>query len=80
MVKKAILGFIRIYQKYFSLDQGMLGKALGTRGLVCRFKPTCSEYTYQAVERYGVIKGGLMGAKRVLRCNPFCKGGEDPLK
>jgi len=46
----------------------------------CRFTPTCSEYTAQAIEKYGVIKGILLGIWRILRCNPFCKGGDDPLK
>ncbi len=45
----------------------------------CRFYPTCSEYSYTAVERFGVIKGGYMSVKRVLRCNPFNKGGYDPV-
>jgi len=47
---------------------------------VCRYTPTCSEYTYQAIEKYGVLKGGLMGLKRIIRCNPFSKGGYDPVK
>lgn len=42
--------------------------------------PTCSEYAYQAIEKYGVFKGGFISIKRILRCNPFCKGGYDPLK
>lgn len=46
----------------------------------CRFEPTCSEYTRQAVEKYGVLKGTWMGLKRILRCQPFCDGGHDPVK
>ena len=46
----------------------------------CRFEPTCSEYARQAVEKYGALKGTWMGLKRILRCQPFCKGGHDPLK
>ena len=46
----------------------------------CRFEPTCSEYAKQAVERYGAVKGTWMGVKRILRCQPFCKGGHDPVK
>lgn len=46
----------------------------------CRFEPTCSEYAAQAVEKYGAVKGTLMGMKRILRCQPFCKGGHDPVK
>jgi putative membrane protein insertion efficiency factor len=46
----------------------------------CRFTPSCSLYTLQAVEKYGLLRGGLMGAWRVLRCNPFSNGGFDPVK
>lgn len=45
----------------------------------CRFLPTCSEYAYEAIEKHGALKGGLMAAWRILRCNPFCKGGYDPV-
>ena len=45
----------------------------------CRFYPTCSEYAMQAIEIHGVVKGILLGAWRILRCNPFCKGGIDPV-
>jgi uncharacterized protein len=46
----------------------------------CRFTPSCSLYTLQAVEKYGLLKGSLMGAWRVLRCHPFSKGGYDPVR
>lgn len=46
----------------------------------CRFYPTCSEYTMQAIKKYGILKGIFLGTKRILRCNPLCKGGYDPLK
>ncbi len=49
-------------------------------GRQCRFMPTCSQYFIEAVEKHGAIRGGLMGAWRILRCNPFCKGGYDPVK
>ena len=49
-------------------------------GVHCKFYPTCSEYTKQAIEKYGVIKGGVLGIWRIFRCNPFSKGGYDPLK
>ena len=45
----------------------------------CRFVPSCSEYGYQAIEKYGIIRGGAMAVWRVLRCNPFNKGGYDPV-
>ena len=46
----------------------------------CRFEPTCSEYARQAVEKYGAAKGTWLGIKRILRCQPFCKGGHDPVE
>jgi uncharacterized protein len=46
----------------------------------CRFEPTCSEYTRQAVEKYGALRGTWMGIKRILRCQPLCKGGHDPVE
>ena len=45
----------------------------------CRFVPSCSDYGYQAIEKYGIIRGGAMTVWRVLRCNPFNKGGYDPV-
>lgn len=46
----------------------------------CRFEPTCSEYARQAVDKYGALRGMWMGIKRVVRCQPFCKGGHDPVE
>jgi uncharacterized protein len=76
--KHFILFSIRIYQLTLSLDHGFL-KVFRPYGQ-CRFHPTCSEYGYQAIEKYGVIKGSGMTAWRVLRCNPWNKGGNDPIK
>jgi putative membrane protein insertion efficiency factor len=45
----------------------------------CRFVPTCSEYALQAIDKYGVIRGGIMAGKRILRCHPFHPGGYDPV-
>ncbi len=76
-MKRLVLAAIRLYQKTLSPDHGPLS---GGQQRVCRFYPTCSVYTYQAVEKYGVIRGLGKGFWRVLRCNPFSKGGHDPLK
>jgi uncharacterized protein len=46
----------------------------------CRFSPTCSRYTVLAIQKHGLLRGGLMGVWRILRCNPFSKGGFDPVK
>ena len=45
----------------------------------CRFHPTCSDYAYEAIDRHGLLKGGRLAVWRVLRCNPFGKGGFDPV-
>lgn len=73
-----VLKMIKFYQATLSFDHGVPSR-LFPYGY-CRFRPTCSEYAYQAVEKYGIIKGGLMAFWRLLRCNPFNKGGYDPVK
>lgn len=78
MFKSIALKLIRLYQKTLSLDHGPLSK-MYPHGF-CKFHPTCSQYSYEAIEKYGVIKGGVMGVWRILRCNPWSKGGEDPVK
>jgi uncharacterized protein len=73
--KSFMLFFIRIYQKTLSFDHGW------TRGLYpngfCRFYPTCSEYGFKSINQYGLIRGSALTAWRILRCNPFSKGGID---
>ena len=64
---RGIQFFIRIYQLFIS---PFLGKR-------CRFFPSCSEYLYQAIQKYGLLKGFLKGFKRILRCHPFNQGGVD---
>lgn len=76
--RRLAVALIRIYQKTISFDHGLM-KVFYPHGF-CRFTPTCSEYGAQAIEKYGIIKGGLMTGWRVLRCNPWSKGGFDPVK
>jgi putative membrane protein insertion efficiency factor len=77
MLKKAVLAAIRWYQATFSPDHGPQ-KHRYPYGY-CRFTPTCSEYGYAAIEKYGVLKGGVMTLWRIMRCNPWNKGGYDPV-
>ncbi len=74
-MKKVALKLIRFYQKTLSPDHGPLSFLYSES--FCRFRPTCSEYTYQAIDRYGLIVGGLIGFWRINRCHPFAKGGID---
>jgi|WetSurMetagenome_2_1015567.scaffolds.fasta_scaffold1153301_2 uncharacterized protein len=69
---------IRLYQKTLSFDHSWL-KFYYPHGF-CRFSPTCSDYAIAALEKYGFIKGGLKASWRILRCNPWNKGGIDPVK
>jgi putative membrane protein insertion efficiency factor len=73
-----LISLIKFYQTTFSFDHSRL-KFLYPHGF-CRFYPTCSEYGIQAITKYGPIKGTLMSAWRIIRCNPFNKGGNDPVK
>lgn len=75
--KMLVLSLIKLYQKTLSPDHGPT-KKLHKHGF-CRFYPSCSQYTYEAIDRFGVFKGFLLGIWRVLRCNPFNKGGSDPV-
>ena len=68
-MKTFLLAAIRFYRKYIS-------PGIPPR---CRFVPTCSQYAIEAIEKYGALKGFLLAAWRILRCNPFCKGGYDPV-
>ena len=61
---------IKLYRKYLSPLKG---------SPTCRFIPTCSEYAITAIERFGVFAGGFLAIRRILRCNPFCAGGFDPV-
>jgi putative membrane protein insertion efficiency factor len=68
-MKKLALGLIKMYQSTIS-------RVLPSS---CRYTPTCSEYTAEAITRYGIFKGIWMGTRRILRCNPWHEGGYDPV-
>lgn len=78
-MKRLSLALIRLYQRSFLFRSPLL-KTLFLSDAACRFQPTCSEYTYQAIKRYGIIRGGLLGLKRIIKCHPWNKGGYDPVK
>lgn len=67
-MKSIIIFFIKLYQKTPLKSH-----------LNCKFYPTCSNYTIDAINEYGLIKGGYLSLKRIIRCNPFSKGGYDPI-
>lgn len=68
-MKKGIIKLIKLYQK-----------VPGNFHNYCRFYPTCSNYAIEAIEEYGLIKGGFKSLVRIIRCNPFCKCGYDPVR
>jgi len=69
MMRRLLKGLVRGYQLLFShwLNAG------------CRYQPSCSNYALQALERHGAGAGSYLAARRILRCNPFCLGGHDPV-
>jgi uncharacterized protein len=68
-MKKIALGLIRLYQRTYSQITPSS----------CRYLPTCSQYTYEAIQKYGILKGCRMGAQRIARCHPLHEGGYDPV-
>lgn len=72
-MKKIMISIIKFYKKHISIF-------FERCGVECKFYPTCSKYALQAYEKYGFLKGSYLTIKRILKCNPFSKGGYDPLK
>ena len=72
-MKKITIYLIKLYKKRIS-------PIISASGHHCKYYPTCSEYTKQAIEKYGAVKGTALGLARIIRCNPFSNGGYDPLK
>jgi len=68
-IKRGMLAMIRFYKRAISPNLGAS----------CRFQPTCSEYAYEAIDKYGIIRGGRLAIWRILRCNPFGGKGWDPV-
>lgn len=68
--KRVGIGFIRLYRRFLS---PLLGGS-------CRYEPSCSMYTEQAIQKYGIARGSWMGAKRIASCGPWRPGGYDPVK
>lgn len=68
-MKKILKFFINLYRKFLS---PILPRS-------CRFEPSCSQYALEAIERFGAIRGSILSLYRILRCNPFCRGGYDPV-
>ena len=68
VLNRGVIWLIRMYRRYVS----------PMKPPTCRYVPTCSEYSIQALQKYGLIKGGARSIWRILRCNPFSKGGYDP--
>ncbi len=74
LIKRLLIGMIQFYRKFISpMKDHMLFSSH------CIYTPTCSQYAIEAIEKYGVIKGLFLAVKRILRCNPFGKGGYDPV-
>ena len=69
-MKKVLIAMIKWYRKYLSQLK---------KHAICIYTPTCSKYAIEAIEKYGAFKGGFMALWRILRCNPFSKGGYDPV-
>lgn len=68
-MKKVLINLIRFYQKYLS----------PMKSTKCPYTPSCSQYGLEAIQKYGAVKGSMLAVWRILRCNPFSRGGYDPV-
>ena len=68
-MKRLLMGLVRLYQRALSPHLPA----------ACRYQPSCSHYALTALERFGALRGGWLALKRILRCNPFSRGGYDPV-
>mgnify|MGYP005857775485 FL=1 len=68
-MKRLLIALVKFYRRYIS----------PLKPPCCRYTPTCSQYALEAIEKYGALKGGWLAFRRILRCNPFHKGGYDPV-
>lgn len=75
--KMTVVQIIRLYQCTLSFDHGFL--AVFFPDGYCQYHPTCSEYTVNSIMRHGLLRGSIKGLWRIFRCNPFSKGGYDPV-
>lgn len=73
LVRKLLVGAIRLYQMFLS------PVLFAIAGPSCRFTPSCSQYAIEAVSKHGALKGSWYALRRILRCQPLCKGGYDPV-
>jgi putative membrane protein insertion efficiency factor len=78
-MKLVLLSLLRSYQTFLSLDRGWLGKLIPHQQRTCRFEPSCSEYAWQAIDRFGAVKGSFLAVKRIARCHPWGGHGYDPV-
>ena len=78
-LKKIFLKTIQLYQRS-NFFYRLVFKAIFLTYPACRFQPTCSEYSFQAIEKYGIIRGSWLALKRISKCHPGSKGGKDLLK
>jgi len=79
MISRFFIFLVRLYQKYLSPDHSFWARAMN-RPPYCKHIPSCSEYMVESIEKKGIVRGIFKGIWRILRCNPWSKGGYDPVE